>query len=96
MLAFSGWVGEDGNRVFKHHYHVYYVYHAAAISHLAHGEIGLYLRYVNLAQSELDAMKKIVDRSKEKAGKEGGGFYLPRPRPPQPLKPTPDSPGDPT
>lgn len=96
MLRFSGWLGEEGNRQFKNHYDVYYVYHAAAISHLAYGEIPLYIECVHLAQSELDAMRKILDLTREKAGEEFRPFRIPRPMPAPPPDESPGSSGDPT
>ena len=96
MLAFSGWMEEAGDRAFKSHYDVYYVYHAAAVSHLAHGEISLYRQCVKLAQSELDALKQILDLSQKKASKELRPFRLPPQRSPEKKIPPAPSSGDST
>lgn len=44
----------------KERYDLYYIYHMAAAVHLAHGERAQYLRYVELARHELDAMESII------------------------------------
>jgi hypothetical protein len=92
-LLLSGWMREEENRGFKQHYDVYYIYHAAAIAHLAQAEIKDHLRYVELAQTELNAIRQILAQGLERAQRQGQRL---RPQRRNPTAPPPIPNGDPT
>lgn len=75
-------VSAEDARAIKEHYDVYYVYHNAAATSLAEGDMHAYRNHVQAGSKELDSLEaKLKDVLKRSSGDEHGNEATPQKKP---------------